>query len=394
MAALYLHVGHGKTGSSYIQSSLALSRQALLDKGIDYPEANSSENARLGKITSGNGGMLRHIISSNYSSGAEKVLLSSEVLFHDIVDGKLDSLLESLVGSHFESVNILVFIRDLVEHASSSYQQMVKRGGSTASVEDVFSRYKQPELVADFIDRCQKLPGFKITIRNYSNCRKNLLDEVESWVEAPKGILEKPSVENVNRSMTRSELRLQKGVNQYLGKSGHLVSDRLCNNLPEIESEKALPSEEDQKAMLRRLEKACDYVGRHASSEHRYNNVTIPVSDDSLREDNYVFTGKQIDTIASGLAGEISRLKYSSSPKKHASPDSDNIGKVATPDFFKKVGARFERYPADALRDMALCFESAGDLNTAYYLMSLALRARPKGKMINKKVSDYASLLG
>lgn len=392
MTKLYLHVGHGKTGSSYIQSSLALSRQALLDNGIDYPETNSSERAKLGQITSGNGGVLRQIVYKNYLPDAGKVLLSSEVLFHDILDGKLDGLLEALQNSQFESINILVFIRDLVEHASSSYQQMVKRGGATASVEDVFSRYRQPELVSKFIDRFQELSGFNITIRNYSNCKESLLDEVEEWLDLPEKTLKEPSIKNINRSMTRSELRFQKGVNGYLGKSGQLVSDRLCNSLPDIASEQALPSEDDQKAMLRRLKKACDYVDQFTLPEHRYNYVTIPVKDEDLREDNYKFTGEQIDTIAGGLAGEISKLKASTPEIVQVSP-SDSNG-ASAPELFKKIESKFGKYPADVLRDMALCFESAGDLNTAYHLMSMALKARPKGKLIKKKVSDYSSLLG
>lgn len=391
MSQLYLHVGHGKTGSSYIQSSLALSQDVLLERGIDYPESKSASRAKKGRITSGNGAMLRSVVEQHYEAKEEKVLLSSEVLFHDIVDGKLDSVLDQLGEGRFTSVNILLFTRDLVEHAASSYQQMIKRGGSTISIEDMFSRYKQPELVSKFIDRCQQYSNIKITICNYSNCKSNVLQEVESWLDLPQGLLIIPGIDNVNRSMTRSELRLQKGINSVLGMSGQLVSDRLCDSLPDIKPEKSLPAVEIQQAMLNRLKSSYEYVDAHASSKHQYNNVTISVDEDSLRDDNYVFTGRQIDTVAQGLAGEIKRLK-SPQPQLASKPDY-NSAVVDFPNLSKKLAGKFDRHSADTLRDVAMCFESAGDLSTAHYFMSLALKARPTGKLIKEKVSEYSTRL-
>ena len=54
MEEIILHIGHGKTGTSYLQSCLALNRQKLLDIGIDYPEDRSFKSAKKGEITSGN----------------------------------------------------------------------------------------------------------------------------------------------------------------------------------------------------------------------------------------------------------------------------------------------------------------------------------------------------
>ncbi|MDN3526611.1 hypothetical protein QWY79_15170 [Halomonas sabkhae] len=391
MSQLYLHVGHGKTGSSYIQSSLALSQSILLENGIDYPESSSATRAKKGRITSGNGGMLRSVLSQDYAPASDNVLFSSEVLFHDFIHGKLDDVLEQSGAGRFDSVNILLFIRDLVEHASSSYQQMVKRGGSTVDIEGMFSRYKQPELVSTFIDRCRQHPNVSITILNYSNCKRSVLQSVESWLGLAPATLVTPAIENVNRSMTRSELRVQKGVNGVLGKSGHLVSDQLCNNMPDIKSEKSLPSEDIQRDMLERLKNACDYVDSHADADQRYNDVTLPVDAESLRDDNYTFTGHQIDIVAKGLAGEIKRLRDRqavAAPAASLEPGALNFS-----DFSKKLEGKFDRRAADTLRDLALCFESAGDLVSAHHVMNLALKARPAGKLIRKKVAEYSARL-
>ena len=55
MNKLILHVGHGKTGSSYIQSFLALNKNMLKNNGFIYPEPNDIQKAIIGHVTSGNG---------------------------------------------------------------------------------------------------------------------------------------------------------------------------------------------------------------------------------------------------------------------------------------------------------------------------------------------------
>lgn len=386
MAELYLHVGHGKTGSSYIQSSLALSQSVLSEYGIDYPETGSLDNARRGKITSGNGALLSSIEPGSYASES-KVLLSSEVIFHDIVERKLDRALERLQISSFESINVLLFIRDPVEHASSSYQQMIKRGGATLTIEEAFSRYRQPELVADFIEHCKKYPKIQLTIVNYSRCKSAVLQEVESWLGIERGSLTSPAIKNINRSMTRSELRFQKALNAVLGKSGNLVSDELCNTLPDIRPEAALPGEKEQEAMLSRLSQACQYVDGFVAPEHRYQVGVVPVDKDKLNFNHYDFTGEQVDVISKSLGKEIKKYRERETYSNVAVlPEAENDDYSPV---LKTVKARFNKDPADVLRDMALCFENGGDIKTAHLLMSYALKARPGGKIIKGKMVSY-----
>lgn len=386
MAELYLHVGHGKTGSSYIQSSLALSQSVLSEYGIDYPETGSLDNARRGKITSGNGTLLSSIEPGSYASES-KVLLSSEVIFHDIVERKLDRALERLQISSFESINVLLFIRDPVEHASSSYQQMIKRGGATLTIEEAFSRYRQPELVAEFIEHCKKYPKIQLTIVNYSRCKSAVLQEVESWLGIERGSLTSPAIKNINRSMTRSELRFQKALNAVLGKSGNLVSDELCNILPDIRPEAALPGEKEQEEMLQRLSQQCKYVDDFVDKKHRYRLEITSVDESETTSNHYDFTGDQIDVISTSLGKEIQKAKKGSANslgKTLSSAGNDDGASV-----LKAVRSRFNKDPADVLRDMALCFEAAGEVGMAHRLMSLALESRPRGKLIQKKVEQY-----
>ena len=89
MRTLYLHIGHGKTGSSYIQSSLVLSRDALAAQGIAYPPYKTDAAAAAGGMSSGNGKPLFQALESGWRAALlawrlarieGNVLLSSELL--------------------------------------------------------------------------------------------------------------------------------------------------------------------------------------------------------------------------------------------------------------------------------------------------------------------------
>ena len=52
---LFLHIGHGKTGTSAIQSSLAIASDNLRSRGINYPIGSTlRDRASRLEITSGN----------------------------------------------------------------------------------------------------------------------------------------------------------------------------------------------------------------------------------------------------------------------------------------------------------------------------------------------------
>ena len=81
MKEIILHIGHGKTGTSYLQSCLALNRQKLLDIGIDYPEFKTFEKAKRGEISSGNGYLFfKDYLNAQFLSEQNRILYSSELI--------------------------------------------------------------------------------------------------------------------------------------------------------------------------------------------------------------------------------------------------------------------------------------------------------------------------
>ena len=91
---LFLHIGHGKTGTSAIQSALAIASEELAKRGISYPiQPSLRDRASRLEITSGNwqpnpetslSDQLLEIGKKNKNNS--KIVLSSESLFWLIPD--------------------------------------------------------------------------------------------------------------------------------------------------------------------------------------------------------------------------------------------------------------------------------------------------------------------
>ena len=90
MQKIVLHIGHLKTGSSYLQSCLALSRDKLLELDIDYPLHKSFTRAAAGRISSGNG---KRFLDSlpNIGDPSKKIIFSNESLFHSLLEEEYDA---------------------------------------------------------------------------------------------------------------------------------------------------------------------------------------------------------------------------------------------------------------------------------------------------------------
>src|SRR5699024_2202324 len=126
-----------------------------------------------------------------------------------------------------------LFIRDPIEHASSWYQQSIKRAGNTGSIDSWYeTEYIDPIRVGNIIDLVAHEPNIDLTVWNYSKRKHDLLALVAQWLDIPADSLATPPHAVVNRSLTSGELEMQRAINRYLGRSGRLVSDRLCNRLP------------------------------------------------------------------------------------------------------------------------------------------------------------------
>jgi len=314
MKTLFLHIGHGKTGSSWIQASLGLSVASLAAAGITYP--GTPAGGLPTRITSGNA---RGLLASPQSletrlrvdaaSGAGSFLYSSEWLSTEILGGPSVIPLGEVAARHgFARVAVLLFIRDPIASAASVWQQLTKRHGQTQSIESLFARYELPRHAAEILERLDAIDGIEVTVRNYSRCRDRLLDETAAWLGIPRDTLVSPPAIRVNRSMTRAELAVQQVLNRHLGECGELVSDPLCELLPDIEPEDVYPSLAVQEQLWDRLRPFIDRVNARLPVDHQYQ---CDLREPPVRLDPPALHLEQITVIADSLGAEIARLRQS-----------------------------------------------------------------------------------
>ncbi|TYO89210.1 hypothetical protein [Oceanicella actignis] len=326
---LFIHMGQPKTGTTWLQAALRLSRDALAAQGVAYPPAPGGEPDDPAAITSGNGkGLLDgpQALAARLAEAkdARAALFSSERLQDALLDLPDPSFIaHEAARAGFARIEALLFIRDPVEHAASLGQQRVKRHGATEGPDALIARFDQPARAAEAIARIAALDGTagvraRLTVRNYSVCRRALLPELAAWLGAPPELLRAPPLARANRALTRSELALQLRLNRALADApdaaARIGADAFCQRVPDIPAgQSADPfraSPEAERRMLARLAPAMARVDAFVAPEHRYRPERArPPAPSPEAAAGHMFDDAQLDALAGGVADEVLRLR-------------------------------------------------------------------------------------
>jgi hypothetical protein len=257
---IYLHIGHGKTGTSSIQSVLARAEADLKKANILYPYAPGAEDAKRGFVTSGN--IPLQSIEANWveycldvvtrrSPGYSVYVFSSEIVFWCM--DQFYSALEAC-RDHFD-FEVVLTVRDSFDMFSSAYQQYVKGCGIAMSFADFLQQehYLEshaPQAVA-ILDKLEELKA-RVHLLNYTAIGTS----IGARVLAAMGISELTCAHIsecriVNRSLDPAELQLMLLVNFLFGAEvGVRISYALINGLPNLPSIK-LPFSEDSAVVIK-----------------------------------------------------------------------------------------------------------------------------------------------
>lgn len=313
-----LHIGHGKTGSSFIQSSLAAAGDTLNAHGIAYPiVGKQAEAAHAGGTSSGNfyprPGASKALFKLWEQAPQPRLLISSEAIFIRVLTGQMDIFEDIATRYPGVPLKVICYLRDPVEHAISLYQQQVKRGGFTGTLRDSFKRYNQPARTVEALTRLQQR-GAEITVRNHSRHRKDLLATFEAWLNLPAGSLPKPPRDLVNRSLTNGELTLQRLFNRHHGEtSRRFVSDALCAALPDIRSEVPPVPRRALADLLERMEaQIADPAYQALVPEAERPHVGtleehLPRFPDKASADTLNFTPEQMEVLVRAISREMKK---------------------------------------------------------------------------------------
>ena len=246
---LFLHIGHGKTGTSAIQSALAIASEDLAKRGINYPIQQSlRDRASRLEITSGNWEPTPEIsLSDQLIDLAEKnhaesrIILSSESLFWLIPE-----LIQNKIhwDMHID-LHVILAVREIEEMLSSEYQQRVKRHGDAMPLEQ-FLRARHfvssHHAKAAEVIKLMAQTNIKNTIINYSKHKQDISKLIFTIIDAvdlyPANQM---AGAVINRSLSRKELEILITINAlYFSRFPWIsarISDALIKNQPKLEAQ-------------------------------------------------------------------------------------------------------------------------------------------------------------
>lgn len=354
---IVLHIGHGKTGSSAIQSVLARNHDLLKSAGILYPEGKHSDAARLGRVTSGNleveNWFEGHVVPvSRAQVGCGTILFSNENLFR-----RLDAFLHAHRKYEAEfAFEIILFVREPFEKLNSGFQQAVKRRGFAGDISE-FADHDTDASHAAAILRALKEHGVPCKLFNYSMLRRSavqaFLDHLGVWDLIRSGGDAEPGT--VNRSLTAAELAFLLHVNQIFGTEfGSVIADALVERLPDLTPEMAPIDAETRRRFRDRNLEAVEAI-----------NAFLPAAE-RLR-----------------LDPEVLPLDDGAANRRLSEPQAEIVRSVFPAALTYRDGV--------VLRDIAMKYESGEALTRedGIALMQYAQKARPRGRIIAGKLEEW-----
>ncbi len=315
---LYLHIGSGKTGTSALQSMLALNRNKLSKEcNIYYPPAHNDVRAINMRTTSGNGlefghqlvrqdqpldGIENYWRSFKEASNGKNILLSSEYM-EGFIPQRLE-LLKELVSKDGYEIRVIYYVRAIADHIVSAYHQSVKRHLSSDSLSNfVKNRIKGNNHYIFYrtITKILRVVGKRgVILRNYDKTKSNIFDDFlyeVLGIDRSINDFVLPDTK-INRSLSSFELDLMRRMNSYFEhmRESVFVSNALIHNLSDIDYNMTI--DKDTLALLKdRYAQDLEWINMHLPQDQRELKMidSLEVTDS---ESNHNFNKFQESMIA------------------------------------------------------------------------------------------------
>ena len=284
MKKLILHCGSTKTGTSAIQYGLGLNHKFLLDKSINYPLTNrlrkklNKENCVVGNakfISNFGNSITNKNVKKEKSEGARERLIrfleecqstksDLTILSSESIPGKFDKnsilVLRDLLHKYFDKIIVFYYVRDILDHSVSQYNEYVKRRKQTTTFSEYSLTYK-----CRFKNHIEVLlTGFgenNLEVKNYDDEKDNLwlnfIKNLQFQDLDPKN-LESPK--KINRSLCKEEIEFYRIINKKSknGLTKHLKDFWEKNNA--LTNKSIIPSLEVLNRFEKENIKKLDYV--------------------------------------------------------------------------------------------------------------------------------------
>jgi hypothetical protein len=124
-----LHIGQQKTGSTSLQYFWEKNRKQLLKKGVLYPKSlGNNKQVKIftehEQIVDPDSSVVKAFLKERDKGEISTVLLSEENLY--VCKPHIKEHIKQFLLTHFEEIEIVVYLRRQEEHIPSHYQQAVK----------------------------------------------------------------------------------------------------------------------------------------------------------------------------------------------------------------------------------------------------------------------------
>lgn len=290
---LLLHVGHGKTGSSFLQSWLAANAEVLAQNhqllySLRCPLLGAEDRlAARGQFTLGNGFVLNPMLEPGVSRRRQHrwwrrllrqqpcadrpfkgVVFSHEPWTRHLPD-RLPQLLDLIATLGLDGADLWLLVRDPLEHAISVYGQMVKRHGFTGSLEQWLDIYDFPDVLQRFLQAVAHQPqGLRLRVQHYGRLKQRLPAALQHWLGLdPAWPWQAPPRRAVNRSLSADELQLMRWLNAWDPLRAAQVGEQLVNRLPDTPSAQLRPSPEVERRFQARWQPVVDRLNQQLPQE-------------------------------------------------------------------------------------------------------------------------------
>ena len=299
---LLLHIGHGKTGSSYLQSWLTCNSSLLhkqlgimyLLRDINGKVANSS--ALRGDFSMGNGFILEEVLEqcriNNSNEVLERLFYQNGLHLKETPKGiifssetflpKMPNILPTLIPAsqqlNMSAIKILLYVRDPLAHACSVYSQMVKRHGYFKTLDEWVDAFNFPKRLLISLQELSHYSDFiSLDVFHYDRQRDSILDGLLHLINVEEGMVwNRPPKNTVNRSLTRDELNLMRLLNKQLGEKTAVLGERFVNNQPNLIPAVLIPSVETQKKFIQKWQATIDLINSYLPHESELTLQLIP----------------------------------------------------------------------------------------------------------------------
>lgn len=286
---LFLHIGHGKTGSSFLQSWLAANADLITSRtSLVYPLSApgvsiTDQRALQGRFSQGNGALLDSLLKQRdrprrlrrwvRSLAQESSLIGPDpnglVFSFEGWAKQFAAMVDALVALAdvwgVKCVEVFLVVRDPLEHACSVYSQVVKRHGFVGSLDQWLQTYAFPNRLLSALTAIASAgPRFRLTAIHYGRQREYLVRECQSWLgldSAAAWVL--PKTQRVNRSLTLDELELMRVLNSRIGDAAAVVGEHLVDRLPDLKAAVLKPSDQVVQSFLRRWDEPVQLINTY-----------------------------------------------------------------------------------------------------------------------------------